>query len=192
MKKALLMWWKPFIAQKMMFSIKNFFSKCDEIVCAVFGAKGLFLRAVVISNFTYYSSKEICDYMENLFHADTQKLYLHFPVEDTINLRSAGWKPIKIPGCVSNLYHMLYFNPEGSILAKINICSCTEYLEGKFLIVLSKKDTLAWQMNLTYLAMNQTVMWNMKMMSLSLLMMKINSMNWDRRMCCWWWNLEAL
>ena len=96
---------------------------------SAFGEKGRLCRAVVINNFTYYSFKEICDYTENLFHADNQKLYFHIPV----NLRSTGGKPIKIPGCVTNAYHMLCSNPDASILAKIHICSCTECLEGKFL-----------------------------------------------------------
>ena len=51
----------------------------------------------------------------------------------TLNVRSTGGKPAKIPECVKKVYHMLCFNQDGLILAKINTCSCTECLERKFL-----------------------------------------------------------
>ena len=79
-----------------------------------FGLKGPLLKAVIRQS-------------------DNQKLYFDVPVEDIVSLRSDGGKPLKITGCVKDSYHMICFNPNGSILTKINICSCYDCLEGKFM-----------------------------------------------------------
>ena len=88
---------------------------------SVFGVKGPLLKAVVTNDFKYSSSKDIYEYMKELFKEDKQKVYFHIPVEETVNFRCNEMKAVPIPGCVKESHHMICFKPDGSILTKINI-----------------------------------------------------------------------
>ena len=50
-----------------------------------------------------------------------------------MSLREEESNPIPIPGCVKSSYHMICFEPNGTIITKVNLCSCIECLEGNFL-----------------------------------------------------------
>ena len=97
---------------------------------SAFGVKTPLCRAVVNKDFKYRSSNEICTVLKSQFQGDPQKLYSVIECEDIISLREEESNPIKIPGCVKNSYHMICFEPNGTIVTKVNLCSCAECLEG--------------------------------------------------------------
>ena len=101
---------------------------CDAM--SSFGVKAPLLKAVITDDFKYNSAKDICDLMQNLFVDDAQKVHYHIKAEEILKLRQEGGKSVKIPGCMA--IHMLCFNPDGSILQKTNICSCSDCLAGNF------------------------------------------------------------
>ena len=72
--------------------------------------------------------------MKVLFEHDNQKMYFPIPVEKTESLRAERGKPIKIPDCAKDSFDMICFNPDSSILMKVNSCSCSNCLEGNFLV----------------------------------------------------------
>ena len=109
---------------------------------SAFGVKGPLFKAVIVDNFKYKSALDIFEYMKERFKEDDQKLYFHVPVENTVSQRSEGAKSVPIPGCVKESHHMICFKPDGSILTKVNMCSCEDCLEGNFLDCSSEKGKL--------------------------------------------------
>ena len=99
---------------------------------SAFGVKGPLMRAVVTEDFKYNSSKDILNYLSNQFKEDSRKLYFDVDAKQIATLRKDGGQSVVIPGCVKNALHMICFNPDGSIVAKVNICSCIQCLEGNF------------------------------------------------------------
>ena len=55
-----------------------------------------------------------------------------------MSLRKDG-RSKPIPGCLKDTLHMLCFNPSGTILQKVNICSCEDCLEGRFIDCANEK-----------------------------------------------------
>ena len=95
-----------------------------------FGVKSPLLKAVIAINFKYNSSKDIYNLLLSLFPDDTQKKYSVIDVEDIESVRS-GMAAVPIKG--SRSYHMMSFKPDGTILCKVNMCSCNDCLLGNFL-----------------------------------------------------------
>ena len=104
--------------------------------------KGPLSKAVVTKNFKYNSAKDIYQYMKKFFKEDSQKVYFHVPVEETVNRRCEGIKPVPVPGCVKEFHYMIRFKPDGTILTKLNICSCSDCLKGNFLDCCVEKGRL--------------------------------------------------
>ena len=104
--------------------------------------KGPLLKAAITHNFKYNSAKDIYQYMKEFFKEENQKIYFHVPVEETVNCRCEEIKPVPIPGCVKESHHMICFKPDGTILTKVNICSCSDCLEGNFLDCCVEKGRL--------------------------------------------------
>ena len=50
----------------------------------------------------------------------------------------------------SSKFHMIAFAPDGSIIAKYNICSCTACLEGKLLKCVTQHGRLVQSSELVY------------------------------------------
>ena len=80
--------------------------------------------------------------MKEFFKEDSQKTYFHVPLEETVNRRCEEIKPVPIPGCVKESHHMICFKPDGTICTKVNICSCSDCLEGNFLDCCVEKGRL--------------------------------------------------
>ena len=99
---------------------------------SAFGVKGPLLKAVITENFKYNSSEDILNYLSKRFETDEQKCYFHIPAEEIVAARKEK-RYVHIPGCVKEAFHMLCFLPDGSVLTKVNICSCDDCLEGNFL-----------------------------------------------------------
>ena len=116
---------------------------------SAFGVKTPIRRAVLTKDFKYASSRDICIELKEQFCDDPQKLYSVIEPERIMALRQEC-KPIPIAGCVKNCYHMISFHPDGSILSKVNLCSCTACLEGNFLNCLIKKGNLHCGVNGEY------------------------------------------
>ena len=63
---------------------------------SAFGVKGPLLKAVLTKDFKYNSTKDIYEYLKELFKDDDQKLFFHIPVESTVNHRQDERKPVPI------------------------------------------------------------------------------------------------
>ena len=100
---------------------------------SAFGLKGPLMKAGLTEDFKYNSSIDIKQLMDKHFLDDEQKLYFVVNVADLMKLRQEGRRGVPIPGCVKNSIHMLCFFPDGTILQKVNICSCQACWEGNFL-----------------------------------------------------------
>ena len=50
--------------------------------------------------------------------------------------------PVLIPGCVKESHHMICTKPDGTIFTKVNICPCSDCLEGNFLDCCVEKGQL--------------------------------------------------
>ena len=59
-----------------------------------------------------------------------------------MNHRCEEINPVPIPGCVKESHHMICIKPDGTILTKVNICSCSDCLEGNFLDCCVEKGQL--------------------------------------------------
>ena len=90
---------------------------------SAFGVKTPLLKSVITYNFWYNSSQDICDMLRSKFENDNQKKYSVIDVEDILLHRPKG----------SRSYHMMCFRPDGSILCKVNLCSCVDCILGNFL-----------------------------------------------------------
>ena len=60
--------------------------------------------------------------MKEFFKGDSQKIYFHVPVEETVNHRCKEIKPFPIPGCVKKSHH-IWFKPYGMGLSLPNLMS---------------------------------------------------------------------
>ena len=68
--------------------------------------------------------------LQSRFESDNQKKYSVIDTTDILSLRPEA-TAIPIKG--SRSFHMMCFRPDGSILCKVNICSCDACLLGNFL-----------------------------------------------------------
>ena len=109
---------------------------------SAFGVKGPLLKAVLTKDFKYNSTKDIYEYLKELFKDDNQKLFFHIPIESTVNHQQDERKPVPIPGWVKESHHMICFKPDGTIISKTNICSCNDCLEGNFMECCIEKGKL--------------------------------------------------
>ena len=87
---------------------------------SAFGVKTPLLKAVITHNFRFDSSQDICNMLQSRFGSDNQKKYSVIDTADILSLRPEA-TAIPIKG--SRSFHMC-FRPDGSILCKVNICSC--------------------------------------------------------------------
>ena len=108
---------------------------------SAFGMKAPFLKAVLTNDFKYNSAKDIYQYMKEFFKGDSQKIYFHVPVEETVNRRCKEIKPFPILGCVKKSHHIC-FKSYGTILTKFNVCFSSDCLEGNILDYCVKKGRL--------------------------------------------------
>ena len=79
--------------------------------------------------------------MKEFFKEDSQKIYFHVPVEVMVNCRYEEIKPVPFPGCAKESPHIC-FKPDGTMPTKVNICSCSDCLEGNFLDFCVEKGIL--------------------------------------------------
>ena len=94
-----------------------------------FGVKGPLRREVITSNFNYSNASDIHQFLSSKFHNDDKKHYYYLESEK-IKQERENKIPLPISKCREK--HMISFFPDGSIQAKVNICSCPECLKGKF------------------------------------------------------------
>ena len=97
---------------------------------SAFGVKSPLLKAVLANNFRYNSSEDICMMLQSHFEGDEQKKYSVIDTEDIL-LKRSQLEALPIKG--SRAFHMMCFKPDGSILAKVDICSCDACLLGNFM-----------------------------------------------------------
>ena len=93
-----------------------------------FGAKAPLRKAVITEDFNFNSAYHIYEYLDGIFAHD--KLKHHFFLEKGTIQNKQNDSVLKISGCQS--MHMICFNPDGTVVGKVNICSCEKCLIGDF------------------------------------------------------------
>ena len=87
---------------------------------------------MLTKDFKYRSSYDIYELLTAHVKDDKQKIYSVIDPQEILDLRQAEANPVSIPGCVKQSYHIC-FKPDGTVLTKVNICSCEVCLLGEFL-----------------------------------------------------------
>ena len=104
-----------------------------------FGVKGPLRKVVVTGDFSYNKAEDIFHFLSSKFESDDSKNYFMIDPSEVAERRG---KPIlKIKGCMK-YHHMISYHPDGSVQAKINICSCDVCTEGNFIHCPYEKGTI--------------------------------------------------
>ena len=103
---------------------------------SAFGVKGPLMRAVITQDLHYQCAKDIHNYMSNNFRSDPAKHYFVLANYE-ISKYKIDRLPLVVKRCRS--LHMRSFFLDGSVQSKINLCSCSNCIEGDFTSCLIEK-----------------------------------------------------
>ena len=114
---------------------------------SAFDVKNPWKRLIIWDDFEFDSSFGIFDRLR-AENSDKQSwLYHHIDVDE---LRQKRQVMESLPLKGSSKFHMMCFHPDGTIVAKENICSCKQCIEGDLLNYVSKTGRLAQSSELIY------------------------------------------
>ena len=93
-----------------------------------FGVKVPIKRQVIVEDVTFTSAQEIIDLLQKIMIGDSSKRYSLISAEASAARRNKDTLPIK---GISEM-RMLAFFSDGSVQAKVNVCSCDNCKTGNF------------------------------------------------------------